>query len=186
MADRSEVMRVYAAQTATVVDELLRSGQCFCREEYIRRKYGECAGSFLIAYRYLAEKGAALVPKPEGAELPYWVSPDPAGLPRSETLLALDVPHGELLLFPRALWTRILQLRYLGRTEEETACFERELEARGLSGYAVMTSRFYPELRAQILASWERLLDPAERALLAPCDLQGAVWTIRQEWIAEE
>ena len=127
MADRSEVTRVYAAQTAPVIDELRRSGQCFCREEYVRRKYGECADSFLIAYRYLARKGEARVPKPAGAELPYWVSPDPAGLPRSETLLALDVPRAELLLFPRAWWTRILQLRYLGATERETAAFEREL-----------------------------------------------------------
>lgn len=186
MADRSEVTRVYAAQTAPVIDELRRSGQCFCREEYVRRKYGECADSFLIAYRYLARKGKALVPKPAGAELPYWVSPDPAGLPRSETLLALDVPRAELLLFPRAWWTRILQLRYLGATERETAAFERELSARGLTGYQVMTSRFYPELREQMLASWEKLLDPEAVSGLAPAQLQGAVWTIRREWVAEE
>lgn len=91
MADRSGVMRVYAAQTAPVIAELERTGRCFCREEYIRKKYGECADGFLIAYRYLAEKGAARVPRPAGAELPYWVSPDGAGLPRSETFLALDV-----------------------------------------------------------------------------------------------
>lgn len=179
-------MRVYAAQTEPVIAELERTGQCFCREEYIRKKYGECADGFLIAYRYLAEKGAALVPKPVGAELPYWVSPDPAGLPRSETFLALDVPRSELLLFPRAWWTRVLQLRYLGETEKESADFERELRARGLTGYEVMTSRFYPDEREKMLASWERLLDPRAIVGLAPAQLQGAVWTIRREWIAEE
>lgn len=186
MADRSEVTRVYAAQTAPVIDELRRSGQCFCREEYVRRKYGECADGFLIAYRYLARKGEALVPKPAGAELPYWVSPDPAGLPRSETLLALNVPRAELLIFPRAWWTRVLQLSYLGATEQETAAFEQELSARGLTGYQVMTSRFYPELRERMLASWEKLLDPEAISGLAPAQLQGAVWTIRREWVAEE
>ena len=180
------MMRVYAAQTAPVIAELERTGRCFCREEYIRKKYGECADGFLIAYRYLAEKGAARVPRPAGAELPYWVSPDGAGLPRSETFLALDVPEAELLLFPRAWWTRILQLRYLGETEKENAAFERELKARGLTGYEVMTSRFYPDEREKMLASWERLLDPRSIEGLAPAQLQGAVWTIRREWIAKE
>ena len=41
-------MRVYAAQTAPVIAELERTGRCFCREEYIREKYGECADGFLI------------------------------------------------------------------------------------------------------------------------------------------
>ncbi len=186
MADRSGTVRVYAAQTAPVIEELEKNGQCFCRERYIRKKYGECAVGFLVAYRYLAEKGEALVPKPAGAELPYWVSPDPAGLPRSETFLPLDVPRAELLLFPRAWWTRILQLRYLGETEEENARFERELKERGLTGYEIMTSRFYPEERERLLASWKKLLDPKAIEGLAPAQLQGAVWTIRREWVAEE
>ena len=40
------MMRVYAAQTAPVIAELERTGRCFCREEYIRKKYGECGTAF--------------------------------------------------------------------------------------------------------------------------------------------
>lgn len=79
-----------------------------------------------------------------------------------------------------------MQLRYLGKTEKENAAFERELKARGLTGYEVMTSRFYPDEREKMLASWERLLDPRSIEGLAPAQLQGAVWTIRREWIAKE
>lgn len=79
-----------------------------------------------------------------------------------------------------------MQLRYLGETEKENAAFERELKARGLTGYEVMTSRFYPDEREKMLASWERLLDPRSIESLAPAQLQGAVWTIRREWIAKE
>ena len=79
-----------------------------------------------------------------------------------------------------------MQLRYLGETEEENARFERELKERGLTGYEIMTSRFYPEERERLLASWEKLLDPKAIEGLAPAQLQGAVWTIRREWVAEE
>lgn len=71
------------------------------------------------------------------------------------------------------------------RTRQHRSVLE-ELSARGLTGYQVMTSRFYPELRERMLASWEKLLDPEAVSGLAPAQLQGAVWTIRREWVAEE
>ena len=72
MGDTGDKVILYAAQADAVLKAIERDGRCFSREEYVRRKYGESGPIFLTVYRWFVKEAAKLVPKPEGAEFPYW------------------------------------------------------------------------------------------------------------------
>lgn len=181
MVDKRNTIRLYTAQTDTVMRELGEQGVCHCREEYVGRKYGESATSFLIAYRWLASNAVRFVPKPDGAELLYWAFTDRNYVTMSDHVLTLDVPRDNVLLFDYARWNRILQLNYIGTSPADEALFSKELSLRGIPPYAAMTTDFYPEIKQCILQSWQRLFE-------SPMDdthpQQASLWEIRREWVA--
>lgn len=188
MADRCSI-RLYTAQTDPVLQELKEKGVCHCREAYVRKKYAESAEGFLIAYRWLAANAPRFVPKPDGAELMYWAFPDKNYVTMSHSVLALDVPREQVLLFDYTKWSRILQLNYIGASPAHEARFSKELSLRGISAYTAMTTDFYPEMKQRILESWQRLFEDAD--FTTPCSMdnprprQAALWEIRREWVAK-
>ena len=173
---------LYTAQSAAVRRELEETGVCVCKEVYVRQKYGESAASFLFAYRWFANEAERLVQRPAGAELPYWAFADWYRVESSA--LQLEVPRNEAIFFDLYDWTRILQLRYLGESEEEEKAFGRELAARGIRESDVLLTPFYPNLRAVVLQSWQRLFR-FHTAIQAGCcqgvrGVQAAIWQIKK------
>lgn len=165
-------VRLYAFQAAPVMETLLREGVCYSKEAYVKRKYGESAWSFLAAYRWFIKEAEKYVPKPEGAEFPYWAYGDLWSFDKSGggTLLTLSVPVEEAAFFRVEDWTRILCMRYLGTDEKDAAAFSEELRLCGLREETVMASSFYPEQKARITGSWERLFrfhEEIKRAVLS-------------------
>lgn len=189
MGNESHTLTLYTAQTEAVWEVLTRDGVCFSREEYVAKKYGETAPGFLAAYRWFAREAPRLVPKPEGAQLPYWAFGELYSVEASgpSRVLTLEVPREQAVLFDLYDWNKILRLRYLGENEEEERAFRRELALRGLREEDVMLTDFYPELRRQIRDSWPRLLRHHEA--LAAGDaagvggVQAGLWQLRAEWI---
>lgn len=185
----NRTVTLYTAQTEPVLAALERDGVCFSRAEYVRRKYGESAPVFLTAYTWFVEAAERLVPRPEGAELPYWAfrelySVEP---PAGGRVLTLRVPAEQAVFFDLYDWNKVLRLRYLEESEEDGRAFRRELALRGLREEDVMLTDFYPELRQQIRDSWSRLLRHHEA--LAAGDtagvggVQAGLWQLRAEWI---
>lgn len=186
-----QTLKLYTAQALPVRQALARDGVCFSRAEYVRKKYGESAPGFLIAYRWFADRAAEIVPRPAGAEFPYWAfrelySTEASG---DAQILTLQVPPGEAVLFDLYDWNKILRLQYLGQTEDEERAFRRELSLRGLTEYDVMRTDFYPEWKAEILRSWERLfrhhdaLTRGEDAAVGGAE--AALWKLDRAWLAE-
>lgn len=185
-----DTIRLYTAQMPVVLDALERDGVCMSKSAYVERKYQESARSFLIVYQWFAEKAAQLVPRPEGAELPYWAFADLYNVDASDTneqVLTMEVPVGEAVLFDMYDWTKLLQLSYLGETEQEEREFKEQLRQCGLTEYDVMMSRFYPEWQQKIYASWERLFRH-HHALQAGDEsgvrsVQAALWKLDKKWV---
>ena len=99
MGDTGDKVILYAAQADAVLKAIERDGRCFSREEYVRRKYGESGPIFLTVYRWFVKEAAKLVPKPEGAEFPYWsfmnlYSLDQSAGTRTLTVQAVQVHEG--------------------------------------------------------------------------------------------
>jgi len=191
MGDKHSALTLYTAQTEAVCRTILHDGVCFSKEEYITRKYGETAPGFLTAYRWFAREAPRLVPRPEGAQLPYWAFADLYSVESSgpSRVLTLEVPADSAVLFDLYDWNRILQLRYLGERDEDGRAFRKELAMRGLQEYDVMSGPFYPDLRQTIEESWQRLFRH-HNALLdgdrsGVGGVQAALWCIRKEWVVQ-
>lgn len=191
MGDTNNTIRLYAMQAPAVIEAIDRDGVCFCKRRFVESKYGLVAPGFLAAYTWFAREAAGIVPPPPGAELPYWVFGDMYRLDGSGggTVLFLDVPVSEAVFFDMYDWNRVLQLRYLPKDEKDGRDFRRELEERGLTETKVMTTPFYPELKARIEDSWRSLFrhDAAIRSgdRSGVGSLQAALWCIKREWITE-
>ena len=186
MDPENRVLTLYTAQTKPVLDALERDGVCYNKECYIRRKYGEVAEVFLTAYRAYYRNASEIVPPPAQAESAYWAFEDPRDLflGDDQTLLKLEVPAEQAVLFDVFDWNKILQFRYLGEDAPE---FARELEARGLTGFDVLRGSFYPELRAEIIGSWKNLFRHHEALRRGDRTgvraVQAGLWELRREWI---
>lgn len=179
---------LYAAQAEPVWQAIQQDGAAYSKAEYVRRKYGESAPVFLTAYEWFVRQLPRFVPKPEQAEFPYWAFTD---LYMLETggfahILTLEVPMKEAVFFEMDDWNRILRMEYLGQTPEEIRRFRQELKMRGLRDSDVMLTRFYPELREQVIASWQNLFRHQGAVLRGerpPRSLQAGLWCIRKEWV---
>lgn len=186
---KNYTLKLYTAQAPPVREALARDGVCFSREAYVRTKYGEVAPGFLTAYRWFVSRAEALVPKPQGAEFPYWAfrelySTESSG---DSQVLTLNVPVDQAVLFDLYDWNKILRLQYLGENESEERAFRKELARRGLTEYDAVLTGFYPEWKARILASWERLFRRHEALRRGDASgvggVEAALWKLDASWL---
>lgn len=182
---------LYAAQAEPVWQAIQREGAAYSKAEYVRKKYAESAPVFLTAYDWFVRQLPRFVPKPDGAEFPYWAFTD---LYMIETgayahILTLEVPVEEAVFFEMDDWNRILRMEYLGNTPAETSRFRQELKMRGLRDADVMLTQFYPEFREQTIASWQHLFRHQEAILRGEkplSGLQAGLWCLKKEWILRD
>ena len=184
-------VKLYASQADPVLEAIRRDGVCFSKEAYVRKKYGESAWIFLTAYRFFVKEAEAYVPKPEGAEFPYWAYGDLLSFDHSGSshVLELSVPADQAVFFRVADWNRILCMKYLPEDEADGRRFQEELAQCGLREDTVMRSSFYPEWKARIMESWKRLFrfhkEIAAGELQDLAGIQAGLWQIREEWLTK-
>jgi len=185
-------IELYSAQSLAVIAAIEKDGRCFSKEAYVKAKYGESQTVFLSAYRFLAAEMQTRVPRPAGAELPYWAFGDPCNLEAPSgaegRVLRLRVPVAEALFFDMYDWNRVLQCAYMGGDEAEERRFREELAAQGIREMDAALTPFYPALRERIHGSWRRRLLRHHAAVCAGSlagigALQAALWQIKKEWI---
>ena len=191
MAEKSNKIRLYSAQSKKLVGKIQSEGVCFSKKDYIESKYGESAKIFLAAYRWLAREAPKYVPKPEGAEFHYWAFAGTIDIEADgeSSVLVMDIPVEECLLFNLYDWNKILKLQYIGKDEQEETLFREQIKAMGIKHDSdIMLINFYPDLKKEIENSWQSLfryheqLIKNERPIKA---VEGALWQIRNEWISE-
>lgn len=189
MEQKQKTIKLYAVQAQPVIDVIQRDGVCYSKAEYVRRKYGESAPIFLTAYNWYVREAEKIVPKPAGAEYPYWAFADLFNADGSSggNLLQLCVPKDEAVFFDTRDWSKILQLSYLGESTEEERTFAAELERRGMTPNQVMLTAFYPEWKNKIMESWKRLFRHHEAVLSGKIEglhsVQAGLWRIKKEWV---
>ena len=102
--------------------------------------------------------------------------------------MTLSVPLSEAVFFDQYDWYKMLRLSYIGETPEEEAAFKRKLEMRGIRDASeAVLKPFYPDIRREIISSWNRLLrhDSAIRNgdTSEVRSVQGGLWQIKKEWL---
>lgn len=181
---------LYSSQTDPVVETIERDGVCFSKRQYVTKKYGESAPIFVAAYDWFIKEAEKYVPKPNGAEYPYWAFMDLYSVDQSgdSNLLKLSVPLDEVIFFDMYDWNKILCLQYLGESKAEEEKFRQMLADYGIRKESdVILTNFYPALKNQVLKSWKNLFRHHDKIKQGNIEgvgsVQAGLWQIKKEWI---
>ena len=187
-----DTVRLLSPQAQIVWDVVERDGTAFSRRAYVKKKYEECAQIFLSAYDAYVREAEKYVPKPEGAEYPYWAFASARELDASAggRVMVLDVPLDEVVFFDRFEWYTVLRLDYLAAAPEEDEKFRRNLKMRGVKEVSdVVLTPYYPDLKRQVIGSWKNLFRFHEAIRSGDTSVvravQAGLWRIKKEWLTE-
>lgn len=190
MGKTDNMVILYSPQSELVVNNLESNRICFSKKKYVVKKYEESASIFVAAYDWFVMEAKKYVPKPEGAEYPYWAFKDLYNVDQStgDKLLKMHVPIDEVIFFDMYDWNKILCLQYIGETEEDETQFRQMLAERGIrkEGDIILTN-FYPDLKRQVQDSWKRLFrhheDIKQGNAKGLGSVQAGLWQLKKEWI---
>lgn len=190
MGNTDNIIRLYSSQSETVVDILEREGICFSKEEYVVKKYEESAPIFVAAYTWFVREAEKYIPKPEGAEYPYWAFKDLQSVDQSSDgkLLQLSVPLDEVIFFDMYDWNKILCLQYVGETNGDEEKFRKTISDYGIRKESdIILTNFYPDLKRQVQDSWKRLFRNHENIKQGNIEgvgsVQAGLWQLKKEWL---
>lgn len=179
-------IRVWTKQHGSVLDELEATGRYTVRREYVEMDLQEHAPLVLEVYDWLARHGPDAANRPADVELPVWVSyacETAMRLSGGTVLLELELPAERVTPVNIAKWGAILNYSYLPADDADARRHRALLEQYGVSDAKAYMTQFYPELRREIVESWERLFDEGVRLGSDAC--YGNLWEIRKEWVKQ-
>lgn len=177
-------MTVWTRQHESVLETLERTGRYTAKRDFIVKDLEEHAELVLEVYDWLAAHSPNVQYRPEEAEYPVWVSytQEAVMLPSPGTaLLELSIPEELIAPVNIEKWGAILNYSYIPSGPQDARRHRRLLEERGISDAKAYLSRFYPEIKSEIVASWDRLFD--SQVLLGSAAAYGTVWELRREWV---
>lgn len=177
-------IKIWTRQHEDIVDILEKEERYIVKEEYITNKMENCSHFYLDVYTWYTKKAQKIVPKPDDVKYPIWVSvSDNYMLQPVEGTVVLEllIDEDELVVMDVEKWGRIVNYWYVPTSREDEDEHDKKLKKFGLSDdSSAYMSNFYPLLKREIIASWDRLFDNSYYL----CDLrQGAIWEVKKEWI---
>lgn len=189
MGNTDHTITLFSAQAEIVINILERDGVCFSKRAYVERKYGESAPIFVAAYDWFVQAAQKYLPKPVGAEYPYWAFLDLYSVEQSgdSHTLQLRVPTEEAVFFDMYDWNKVMRLQYIGETETDEKRFKQMLADHGIRRESdVILTNFHPDLRFQVQDSWQRLFRHHERVKAGDTtgvqSVQAGLWQLKSTW----
>lgn len=179
-----EEITVWTKQHRNVLDILERTGRYTARRAYVDLDLEECAPLVREVYDWLTAHTPAAASRPADAEYPVWVSyaGDAVMLPSPGTvILELRLPRALVTPVNIEKWGAILNYSYIPRDPADARRHRRLLEDWGVSDAKAYLSRFYPQIKEEIVSSWDRLFD--DGVVLGSEAAYGTVWEVRKEWL---
>lgn len=190
MDSKCSTVKLYASLNDSVIEIIDRDGTCFSKKEFIKKKYEESSNIFITAYSWFSREASKLVEKPEDAEFPYWVFKDLSNLERfpNTSILKLEVPVDEVVLFDMYDWNKVLSLEYIAKDDGDDKEFKNLLKQYGIKHDSdIMLTNFYPQLKKKITDSWSKLFEHHNKIksgdYIGVKVVQAALWQIKKEWI---
>ena len=175
---------VWTKQHEKVLDELEQTGRYRAKKEYIIKDLEEHANLVLETYDWLVKHSPDAANKPEGVTYPVWVSfqQEATMLPSPGTvILQLSVDSHMVTPVNIAKWGAILNYSYIPLDQQDAHRHQQLLEAYGVSDPQAYMTQFYPQIKREIIGSWDRLFDPEVHL---GNDLEyGLLWEVQKEWI---
>jgi hypothetical protein len=179
-------IKVWTAQSQIVLDTIEKNRVYHVKRAFILKKYRELSKLFLDPYDWFIKQAAKRITPPPEAEYPVWAYCDAKMISNygpGDRIVELDVPVDQALFFNQGKWLRILNLSYIPENPNDEQNFKKKISTQGLQHPSqAYTNHFYPQLKKEIIASWERLFDESIRL---SADDMCALWEIRKEWITK-
>lgn len=175
---------VWTKQHENVRKELESTGRYTAKREYVRLDLKEQAPLVLYAYDWLIAHLPKKGFRPEDAEVPVWVSfKQDAAMLQSEgtVILEVEADADSIIHLNIAKWGAVLNYSYIPKDAEDEKRHKEKMKEYGVSDTKAVMSRFYPELKREIIASWDRLFD--DSVSMGNDDAYGLIWELRREWI---
>jgi len=177
-------LKVWTAQAGIVIDTIEENGVYHVKRSFILQKYQQISTLFFQPYDWFISRAAKKITPPDGAEYSIWVYCDPVMISNyapGDYVIEAEVPNDKIILFDQGKWLKILNLSYIPANPEDEERFKRTIREQGLQHESkALTTNFYPQIRREIIGSWDRLFDDT---IKLSDDKMGALWEIRKEWI---
>lgn len=181
-----ESVTVWTKQHKNVLRILEEEGRYTAKKEYIHLDLQEQAPLVLECYDWLVKHAPGAEQRPSDAEYPVWVSfSNKATMMKDENTVILKLNLDPQTIAPVNImkWGKILNYSYIPDGEQDAARHRELLAAYGVSDTKAYMSQFYPQIKREIIASWDRLFD--DRILLGNDYKYGIIWELRKEWVEE-
>lgn len=179
-----EKITVWTKQNENVLRELEQNGRYVAKREYVHKDLGEHAYLVLEAYDWLVKHSPAAAMRPVDAEYPVWVSPkkEATMLPSAGcVILELTLDPSLITMVNIMKWGSILDYSYIPADKADAARHRTLLEEYRVSDPKAYMSQFYPQIKREIIESWDRLFD--DSVDLGNRDCYGNIWEIKKEWV---
>lgn len=176
---------VWTKQHRSVLEQLEKTGRYIARREYIEIENQECAPLVLEVYDWLVQHSPNVGQKPKDVDYPVWVSfaQDTTYLLQEQTVtLKLCIDPALIASVHIAKWGTILNYSYIPLNEQDARRHQQLLESYRVSDTQAYMSRFYPQIKREIIDSWDRLFDDSVH--LNSDQRYGIIWEIKKEWVS--
>lgn len=180
-----EKTRVWTKQHENVLKVLEKDGRYTVKKEYIVAKMEEHAGIYLDVYDWYYRKASALIPPPADVRYPVWVSlskEERIGKTDGNVNLELEIPTDQLITMDIDKWGLIVNYMYIPVDDADDDEHRRLLKTYGIDDVDAYMKPFYPNIKGQIIKSWDRLFDEG----IHLSDMQvGTLWEVKAEWLVD-
>lgn len=181
-----ETITMWTKQHKSVLETLEREGRYTGKREYIQMDLQEHTSLVLEAYDWLVKNLPGGGVRPEDGEYPVWASysGEAAMLPDNKSvILEFTVDPNIVTAVNIIKWGMILNYSYIPDGEEDASRHRELLKAYGVSDSQAFMSQFYPQIKREIIGSWDRLFN--DRILFGNDYKYGIMWELRKEWITK-
>jgi len=177
---------MWTKQHISVLDALEATGRYTARRQGISLDMEDTAPLVLEAYDWLVRRHPRAAERPEDAEYPVWLSYAEGATMLSSpgsAILELRLEEGLITPINIAKWGAILNYSYIPADDKDARRHQELLAAYRTSDAQAFMSRFYPDIKREIVQSWDRLFDGSIKLGNDYC--YGLVWELRREWIVK-
>lgn len=183
---------LYSIQSSEVIGALKENGVHYAKTERIREKYDEVSKVFLSAYAWYKVNASLRLPRPPEAESAIWAYFNLKYIERAPeyAILKLSVPTDRAIFFRMEDWNKVLNLRFIGEDMEEERLFEKKLSRYGVKYEGdIYLQPFYPQLKQELIKSWNRLFRYNEVVRFGGVDIvpdvQAGMWELKADWVTD-
>jgi len=177
---------IWSKQHINVLNTLNEKGRYIAKKDYIVSDLEEHAELVLETYDWYVNQVSKKHKKPEDVSYPIWCSfSQEATMLLSENTVILELEVDREIIMPVNInkWGIILNYGYIPENDQDDLRHKQILEDYRTNDAKAYMSLFYPEIKREIVSSWDRLFD--DNIIINNDAAYGTLWELKKEWLVK-